>query len=97
LAMATLTIVQQFCTISAAIGIKGRMIMWKRYTLLPVAELGSTRKQQTRSTAEVDPSSVESVTGDWRLGLSSPLIIRDIVPESRRLQHTDYILETKHL
>ena len=45
---------------------------------MPVDEIGSKRKQQTLSAGEADPSNKESVTGEWRLGMSSALIMGDI-------------------
>jgi hypothetical protein len=45
---------------------------------LPVGEIGSTRKQQILSAGEADSSNVESVIGEWRLGLSPVLVMGDI-------------------
>ena len=45
---------------------------------MPVVEIGLTRKQQTLSAGETDPSNMGSVIGERRMGWSSALVMGDI-------------------
>ena len=45
---------------------------------MPVDEIGSKWKQQTLSAGKAVPSNTGSLTGEWRQGMSSALIMGDI-------------------